>query len=86
MEWYLFYLTYSPVIKIKFLSFPNLSLFSFTLKLLQKMDRLNQIKKKQSVKIIEKQKSEQLKGGGVGNFERKEGKKCPPPFEPDWKN
>ncbi len=31
--------------------------------------------------IITKKKKVHLKGGGLGNFGRKEGKKCPPPFD-----
>ena len=36
--------------------------------------------KKKTIVLIQKQQAK-LKGGGLGNFHRKEGKKCPPPFE-----
>lgn len=49
------------------------------------MNSLNNIQENQSIKIITKQKEQEFKGGGLGNFKRKEGKNCPPPFEPDWK-
>lgn len=50
------------------------------------MSKLNQIQKNKSIKILRKTKEQNLKGGGRGNFGIKEGKKCPPPFEPGGKH
>jgi len=44
------------------------------------IDKLTNKAKKQ---ILHKSKQKAVKGGGLGNAERKEGKKCPPPFASD---